>query len=75
MKNLQELQTGKIGIVQSVGGTPTFQRRVTSVGLTPGCQFEVVQNEGKYPLLIYVRNTLLALDRNDCQSIQVEVTA
>ena len=70
---LNELVAGATGKVNSVTGTQEFQRRITAVGITPGCSFNIVQNEKKYPVLIDVRNTLLAVDRNDCSNIEVEV--
>ncbi len=75
MLNLQEMNEGATGRICMVGGTEQFQRRVTSVGLTPGCRFEIVQNQKKCPILLYARNTLLALDRSDCKNISVEVVA
>ena len=70
---INELVAGSKGKVNSVEGSQEFQRRITAVGITPGCSFSIVQNEKKYPLLIDVRNTLLAVDRNDCNNIEVEV--
>ena len=70
---LNELVAGSKGKVNSVSGSQEFQRRITAVGITPGSFFNVVQNEKKYPVLIDVRNTLLAVDRNDCNNIEVEV--
>lgn len=70
---LSELDAGSLGKVSKVSGTKEFERRITSVGITPGSMLSVVQNEKKYPLLLDVRNTLLAVDRNDCSNIEVEV--
>ena len=73
MQKLNELSAGSKCIVCVVNGTKDFQRRITAVGLTPGCKLEIVKNEGKYPLLIDARNTILALNRTDCGEIMVEV--
>lgn len=73
MISLSEVQAGKQGTVLSVDGTVDFQRRITAVGVTPGSNFFVVQNERKYPVLLDIRSTLLAVDREDCGSIEVEV--
>ena len=69
---LSEMKQGNSGIVQTVGGTEDFERRISAVGVTPGSKFFVMQNEKKYPLLLQVRNTLLAVDRTDCGNIEVE---
>lgn len=73
MTALSEVQAGKQGRVLSVDGSTDFQRRITAVGVTPGSSFSVVQNEKKYPVLLDIRSTLLAVDREDCKSIMVEV--
>ena len=69
---LSEMKQGNSGIVQTVGGTADFERRISAVGVTPGSKFFVIQNEKKYPLLLQGRNTLLAVDRTDCRNIEVE---
>ena len=33
--------------------------------------FQVVKNDRKMPVLVYVRETLLALNRKDCEKIEV----
>ena len=72
-KKLNEIDAGNRGKVSKVSGTQEFERRITAVGITPGSMLSVIQNEKKYPILIDVRNTLLAVDRNDCNNIEVEV--
>ncbi len=74
MTALSEVKAGKKGRVLSVDGRADFQRRITAVGVTPGSSFTVIQNEKKYPVLLDIRSTLLAVDREDCGSIMVEVT-
>lgn len=73
MTALNEVKAGKQGRVLSVDGRTDFQRRITAVGVTPGSSFSVVQNERKYPVLLNIRSTLLAVDREDCANIMVEV--
>lgn len=73
MTALSEVKTGRQGRILSVDGRADFQRRVTAVGVTPGSSFSVIRNEKKYPVLLDIRSTLLAVDREDCQSIMVEV--
>lgn len=74
MTALNEVKAGKGGKVLSVDGSADFQRRITAVGVTPGSSFFVVQNERKYPVLLDIRSTLLAVEREDCKSIMVEVS-
>lgn len=68
---LSEMQAGKNGIVRSLGTDERFLNRITSIGLTEGAPFQVVKNDRKMPVLVFVRETLLALNRKDCEKIEV----
>lgn len=70
---LTELRTGDRGRVSAVHGKPRFLSRVSSMGITEGCTFTVMQNRRKYPVLVHVRDSAIALDRKDCEHINVEV--
>ena len=74
MAKLNEVTAGQSGRVLFVDGGAGFQRRIAAVGVTPGSMFSVVQNEKKYPVLLDIRSTLLAVARDDCAGITVEVT-
>lgn len=69
---LSELKTGGTGTVTHVAGDARFVSRVTSIGITEGCPIEVVQNVKKRPILLFERDTLMAIDRKDCDLIDVE---
>lgn len=69
---LSELKTGGTGTVTRVAGDARFVSRVTSIGITEGCQIEVVQNVKKRPILLFERDSLMAIDRKDCDLIDVE---
>lgn len=73
MIKLCELEHGKKGIIAKVTGNRRFLSRITSVGLTIGCQIEMIRNEKKYPLLLYSRDSMIALNRNESANIMVEV--
>ena len=70
---LSECKAETLGSVRSLGEDRKFINRITSIGMSEGVEFEVVRNDRKMPVLIYVRETLLALNRNDCKKIEVEV--
>ncbi len=70
---LSELQDNTHGIVRHLQGDDHFLKRITSIGLTENAVFQIVKNEKKMPVLLYVRETLLALNRKDCEKIEVEV--
>lgn len=69
---LSELKTGGTGTVTRVAGDARFVSRVTSIGITEGCPIEVVQNVKKRPILLIERDSLMAIDRKDCDLIDVE---
>ena len=70
---LSEMETGRKGIIASVSGTDRFVSRVTAIGLTEGCRIEIVQNAKRRPLLVFERDSVVALDRADCKNIEVDV--
>lgn len=69
---LSELKTGGTGTVTRVAGDARFVSRVTSIGITEGCPIEVVQNVKKRSILLFERDSLMAIDRKDCDLIDVE---
>ena len=63
-------------VVSSLDGDTRFISRITSIGLTPGSRISVIKNDKKRPLLLYSRDTMIAVNRNECEGIEVkEVTA
>ena len=69
---LVELEKEHSAIVTRVNGDNRFVSRITSIGLTPGCRVTVIKNEKRRPLLVYSRDTMIALNRNECVDIEVE---
>ena len=72
---LSEVKVDQIATIRALGSDTHFLSRVTSIGMTEGTRVQVVRNDRRMPLLIYVRETLLALNRKDCEKIEVEVKA
>ncbi|MBQ9155879.1 MAG: ferrous iron transport protein A [Eubacterium sp.] len=72
---LSDMSPDTHGIVKGLSGDDHFLKRITSIGLTDQVDFQVVKNDRKMPVLVYVRETLLALNRKDCERIEVEVKA
>jgi len=69
---LSDMKAEQTGKVKSLGTDVHFMSRITSIGMTEGTMIQVVRNDHKMPVLIYVRETLLALNRADCDKIEVE---
>ena len=68
---LSDLGENKNAIVAKLGGDSRFIRRITSIGLTPGCRLQVVKNDRNRPVLVYSRDTMIALNRSECGGIEV----
>ena len=73
MKKLSELEKDAEGVISTVNGDARFVSRITSIGLTPGCTVTVIKNEKNRPVLVYSRDTMIALNRMECDQIEVEV--
>ncbi len=73
MIKLTDMEKGSEGMVVSVTGDSRFVSRITSIGLTPGCRVSVIKNEKNRPILVYSRDTMIALNRKDCSNIEMEV--
>lgn len=68
---LTETTADMQGQILSVGGDDHFMNRITSIGITEGTPFQTVRNDRKMPVLIYLRETLISLNRADAERIEV----
>lgn len=69
---LSEIKTGDRVTLRAIQVGRDLTSRLTSLGLTPGAQMEVLQNFGHGPLIINVRGTHVALGRGEARRILVE---
>lgn len=69
---LYEAKPGYIGTIISIDGDTRFLSRITSIGLTEGCSIEIMQNEKNQPVLLLGRDSLIAVNRKDCERIEVK---
>ncbi len=69
--SLNEVSANQSAVVKKLNGDSRFISRITSIGLTPGCSVQVVRNDKNRPILVYSRDTMIALNRNECQGIEV----
>lgn len=70
---LCEMKAGQRGSICGLQGPERFLGRITAVGITVGCPIVVMQNRKKSPILVNARDSAIALDRSDCNLIDVEV--
>ena len=75
MKKLSELTKDESGVIASINGDARFVSRITSIGLTPGCRISIIKNEKRRPILVYSRDTMIALNRTECDGIAVKEAA
>ena len=75
MKKLSELAKDQSGVIASINGDARFVSRITSIGLTPGCSISIIKNEKRRPILVYSRDTMIALNRKECDGIEVKEAA
>ncbi|MCR4885241.1 MAG: ferrous iron transport protein A [Clostridiales bacterium] len=68
---LTETKPDCISKVKQIGGDTHFMKRITSIGITEGTILQTVKNDRKMPVLIYTRETLIALNRTDADRIEV----
>ncbi len=69
---LSKVNEGFCGVIKNVDGDYRLVSRVTSIGLTEGSGIEVMRNEKRQPILVYSRDSLIAINRKDCEGIEVE---
>lgn len=72
MKKLSAAKNGEKGKIVTIEGNIRFLSRITSIGLTIGSVIEVIQNQKGRPLLVYGRDTMIAINRNECEKIMLE---
>ena len=72
---LGEIGENKSAVVASLNGDSRFIGRITSIGLTPGCKLTVVKHDKNRPILVYSRDTMIALNRKECEGIEVTEVA
>ncbi len=70
---LTDTKADQQGLIRKIGGDAHYMNRVTSIGITVGTKFQTVRNDKKMPMLLYLRETLIALNREDAERIEVEL--
>ena len=73
MQKLTDLKEGQKARIVGIDGDRRYLSRITSIGLNIGCPLEMLQNVKNRPVLVYGRDTMIALNRIESERIQVEV--
>ena len=72
MKKLAQMKQGQTGVVTAINGDARYMSRITSIGITPGCTISIVKNDKNRPVIVYTRNTMIALNEKECNNIEVQ---
>jgi ferrous iron transport protein A len=68
---LTQLAAQEEGTVAALRGGHGFISRLATLGFTPGAPLMMVQNYGRGPLIVLVRDTRIALGRGEANHIMV----
>ena len=71
---LDRLDPGTRAVVSELRGGRGFASRLAGMGISVGCQIEVLQNPAHGSLLVLVRDTRIALGRGVASKILVTVS-
>ena len=71
MIKLCDVPASKKVQICSIDGDTRFLTRITSIGLTVSGNLSVVSNEKRLPLLVYSRDSLIAVNREESARILV----
>lgn len=68
---LTEVRPGLHVRIESIDGDVRLLTRLSSMGMAPGASVKVVRNDRHRPVLVFGRDTLLALGRRDAARVEV----
>jgi ferrous iron transport protein A len=69
--SLNTLAPGEAGVVRALTGGWGFMSRLATLGFTPGAKLTMVQNFGRGPLIVNIRDTRIALGRGEAAKVYV----
>jgi Fe2+ transport system protein FeoA len=69
--SLGAVRSGSSVEIKRMVGGHQFLSRLASLGFTPGARLRVVQNFGRGPIIVNVRDTRVALGRGEAEKILV----
>ncbi len=68
---LSELKAGEEATLQGFEAGHGLVSRLSALGFTPGARVAMVQNIGRGPLIVKVRDTRIALGRGEAMKVRV----
>ena len=68
---LSKAEVSKTYIVEKIEKEKRLINRLSSMGIIVGSKIKICLNNKKQPVLIFVRDTLVAIGRNESEKIRV----
>jgi Fe2+ transport system protein FeoA len=69
--SLSDVKTGRRAVVRQLRGGREFAGRLAALGFTIGVEITVIQNYGRGPITVLIRNTRIALGRGEASKVLV----
>lgn len=68
---LSEAILGQSYYVREIKDEVRLNNRLSSMGILTGSRIEICQNHKKQPVLLFARDTLVAIGREECSKIMI----
>ena len=68
---LSETKPGNTYVIREIRDEARLVNRLSSMGLLCGSPVEICQNQKKQPVLLFARDTLIAIGRSESEKIMV----
>jgi Fe2+ transport system protein FeoA len=69
---LSQVREGEKVTIEALYEGNDLNRRLASLGFTPGVDVEIMQNFGRGPMIVKVRGTKIAIGRGEAEKIKVD---
>jgi ferrous iron transport protein A len=69
---LSALRPGEVGVIAALSGGHSLRSRMLTLGLTPDAEVTVLQNYGRGPMIVRVRDARVALGRGEAEKVLVQ---
>jgi len=68
---LHSLEVGEVAVVKDVVGGSSFISRISAIGFTHNVEITMLQNWKRNPVIVFIRDTQMALGRIEAGRIMV----